>query len=404
MKIAIIGSTLSGNKGAASMLEASIQTITSKDPKATFSVFTVYPDEDEKFNTYKNVKLFSAKPLFLGAILNPLTLLYKILPPLRPLLRRQKHVKALAEADVLLDEGGITFVDGRAKFLIYNVATILPGIMTNTRVVKCSQAMGPFNTWINKFVAKLLLPRVDTICARGALTYKYLKILGLKNVIESTDYAFLMDVSTEEAKQAEQVIKRSGSKFGSKEKTIVVMPSEVIRKKAEKNGEDYVRYNRDFIKYLLGRDYKVLLLAYSARKDRDSRHNNDLPVCRDIASDIDNGNFTFVDEELSAQQLRHIIGKADIAVTSRFHAMIAALTMATPPLVIGWSHKYAEIMDMFGLKESALDSKNLDHKALQVAFESVSKDRQKIRTAIKKHLPAVKKSANRQVDTIVSKP
>lgn len=385
------------------MLEASIQTITAKDPKTTFSVFTVYPEDDRRFNNYKKVELLSAKPLFLGLVLNPLALLYKILPPLRPLLRRQKHIRALAEADVLLDEGGITFVDGRAKFLIYNVATILPGIFTNTRVIKCSQAMGPFNTWINKFTAKLLLPHVDTICARGAQTYKHLKELGLKNVIESTDYAFLMETSKEEAKHAEQIIKQNGFNFDLKHKTAVVMPSEVIRKKTEKSGEDYIGYNRDFIKYLLERDYKVLLMAYSARKGRDSRHNNDLPVCRDISKGIDNKNFTFIDDELSAQQLRHIIGKADIAVTSRFHAMIAALSMRTPPLVLGWSHKYAEIMDMFGLKESALDSKNLDQKALHAAFENVSKDQQKISTAIKKHLPAVKKSASRQVETIVSK-
>ncbi len=320
------------------------------------------------------------------------------------MLRRQKHIRALAEADALLDEGGITFVDGRGKFLIYNVATILPGIFTNTRVVKCSQAMGPFNTWMNKFTAKLILPHVDTICARGALTYKHLKTLGLKNVIESTDYAFLMETSREEAKQAEQIVRQSGFKFGSNGKTVIIMPSEVIAKKAEKNGEDYIGYNGNFIKYLLERDYKVLLMAYSARKNRDSRHNNDLPVCRDIASGIDHKNFTFIDDELSAQQLRHIIGKADIAVTSRFHAMISALSTKTPPLVVGWSHKYAEIMDMFGLKESALDSNNLDQKTLQAAFESVSKDQQKIRTAIKKHLPAAKQSAYRQVISIVSKP
>lgn len=399
-KIVVIGSTLSGNKGAASMLEASIQTITAKDSAAIFSVLTVYPEDDKRFNTYKNVKLLTAKPLFLGAILNPLALLYKILPPLRPLLRRQKHIKALAEADMLLDQGGITFVDGRAKFLIYNVATILPGILTNTKVLKCSQAMGPFNTWINRFTANLLLPHVDTICARGAQTYKYLKGLGLENVIESTDYAFLLETSREEARQAEQVVKQNGFKFGSGGKAVAVMPSEVIRKKAEKKGDDYIGYNRDFIKYLLANGHKVLLMAYSARKGRESRHNNDLPVCRDIAKGISHENFTFINDELSAQQLRCIIGKADIAITSRFHAMIAALSTATPPLVVGWSHKYAEIMDMFGLKESALDSENLDQKKLQVAFEKVAEDPQKISHTIKQHLPAVKRSAQRQVDAI----
>lgn len=403
MKFTIIGSTLSGNKGAASMLEASIQTISAQNPGAEFTLLTVYPEEDKKFNAYNNLEILPAKPLFLGVVLNPLALLYKILPPLRPLLRKQKHIRAIANADAFLDQGGITFVDGRAKFLIYNVATILPAIFIGTRVIKCAQAMGPFNTGINKFVAKLILPRLDTICARGAQTYEHLNSLGLKNIIESTDYAFLMDISKSEAEQADKTLKTSGYKFSAHKKNIAVLPSEVVRKKAEGNGQDYISYNVDFIDSLLSHGDHVLLMAYSARAGRDSRHNNDLPVCRDIAARIEHDNFTFIDDELSAQQLRHIIGRMDMIVASRFHAMVASLAMATPPLVVGWSHKYAEIMDMFGLKESALDSSKLDNKDLQRAFDVLSGNQAKVEAVIKKHLPEVRESAYRQVGVITQK-
>lgn len=400
MRYAIIGSTFSGNKGAASMLEASIQTITAKDPDAKFYVFTIYPKQDAVLNTYQNVELLSLKPLFLGLIVNPLALLHKIIVPLRPLLRKQKHVRAIAEADVFLDQAGITFVDGREKFLIYNVATMLPPLLIGTRVVKCSQAMGPFSG-INRFIAKIILPHIDTICARGAITRQYLDTLGLDNVMDATDYAFLMDISEDEKRTADNLLKDNGLMIDEASKTVAVMPSEVVRKKTESSGQDYVAYNKDFINYLLGGGYRVLLMAYSARADIDTRHNNDLPVCRDIAVSIRHKNFVFIDDELSAQQLRHIISRMDMVVVSRFHAMVAALAVATPPLVVGWSHKYAEIMEMFGLQSSALDSRALDQKALQTAFEQLVGGRSQAESAIKECLPKVKENARLQVDVII---
>lgn len=402
MNYAVIASTFSGNKGATSMLEASIQTITKQDKNAKFSVFTVYPEQDKKFNAYSNVTLLNGKPLYLGLVINPLTLLYKVIPPLRPLLRKNAAVNALAEADVLLDQGGITFVDGRTKFLIYNVATLLPGLFTNTKVIKCSQAMGPF-TGINRFIAKLILPKMHVICARGAKTREFLNTLGLKNVIDATDYAFLMDITAQEKKHADALLNTYKFKKSTNTKTIGVLPSEVLRKKAANNGEDYVGFVHDFVISQLSGGHQVVLMAYSARGNTDSLHNNDLPVCRDIAQGINDKNFIFIDKEVSAQQLRHIIGKMDIVVTSRFHAMIAALTMNVPPIVVGWSHKYAEIMDMFGLNDLALGSDKLESDKLTKLADKAFKDKSGIAKAITENLPNVKESAYRQVLEICKK-
>ena len=41
-------------------------------------------------------------------------------------------------------------------------------------------------------------------------------------------------------------------------------------------------------------------------------------------------------------------------VTSRFHAMISALVERTPLLVVGWSHKYGEVLAQFGLVDAAM--------------------------------------------------
>ncbi len=69
----VIGSTLSGNKGAAAMLESSMQTLNKKFPGSRFTLLTYLPvEQEDKLNTYKNLTILKASPLYLGLVINPL--------------------------------------------------------------------------------------------------------------------------------------------------------------------------------------------------------------------------------------------------------------------------------------------------------------------------------------------
>lgn len=399
MKYAVIASTFTGNLGGASMLEAAIQTISAKDKKAEFSVYSVYPKQDTEANKYKNVNIYDARPLVLALWINPLALLYKILPPLRGLLKKSRLLRPIVEADVLLDQGGVTFVKGRTVFLIYNVATILPAMIVGTPVVKCSQALGDFSGQINKMMAKVFLPRVNTIFARGDMTRSYLDELKLNNVDTSADYAFLLEVSKENNDSVGKlfnsyVIERKG-------KTICIVPSKLVRKKVDRAGGDYVSLIRDFINKLVGDGHDVILLPHSTRFYTDKTHNNDVPVCREIAAGVKSYRFHFINQELNAQQVRAVISRSDILITSRFHGMVSGLTCSVPTLVAGWSHKYKEVMDQFGLAGHALSTKDLNLERLESEFKGIFRDRKQIKKQIQEKFPEVIKSAQTQVDYIV---
>lgn len=400
MKYAVIASTLTGNLGGASMLEAAIQTISARDKKAQFYVYSVYPKQDRIANTYDNVQILNAKPLHLALIINPLALLYKILIPLRTQLKKIPLLRPLVEADVLLDQGGVTFVKGRTVFLIYNVATILPAMFVGTPVVKCSQALGDFTSGLNKGLAKIFLPRVRRIFARGSMTYSYLMKLQLTNTAEAADYAFLMSIS-EENEQATTTLFRS-MVIAREGKTVCIVPSKVLKKKVEKAGGDYVSLWQEFIKRLIGEGYEVVLLPHSTRFDTDKTHNNDLPVCKDIASGIQSHKFHFIQDQLNAQQVRAVIARMDILITSRFHGMVSGLATGVPTLVVGWSHKYQEVMDQFGLSGYALSTKDLSVERLNTEFTGIVKNKKVIKKQIMSKLPDVVGSAQKQVDYILS--
>lgn len=410
-KIAIIGSTLTGNKGAAAMLESSIQTLgTDKE----YFLFSYQPVKEEQIhNHYPNLTIVRADALFLGVVINSLALIYRLLPPTRKFLRDNSvSIYTLTEADVLLDQGGITFVDGREKFLLYNIASILPALLVGTPVIKCSQALGPFKNPINRFMAKKFLPRMKLIISRGKMTQKHLDELGLKNTLEGADYAFLLELTNEEKQAAK---KHYDPQFFKDSKVVGISPSVVMQKKVDKQGKNYKEILAEFSGQLIKKGYKIALLPHSGKKNaktswmdnapvlRELRtsHSNDIILCEEIYKNIkDKENCLFIDDELSSQELRAIIGRCDLFVASRFHAMISSLSMAVPTLVIGWSHKYEEVLAMFSLEKWAFGQDKLTSEYLQERFSELEEQKSKIKTKIKKHLPAVKKKSDKQVKAI----
>lgn len=401
MKYAVIGSALSGNKGAAAMLESGVQQLSERDPEARFVLLSMYPRSDAQQNEYRNMTVLDASPLRLGVLINGAALLHRLLPPLRKAIQDAvPEVKALATADVLLDQGGITFVDGRGKFLVYNVASILPALFVGTPVVKCAQAMGPFREPANRYAAKALLPRMAAIVSRGAVTHEHLDELGLTNVTEGADLAFTLDVTEQDAARAREAVDTSFFDGGD---VVGVSPSAVLRKGAEARGEDYVGEVARLVDHITGElGRPVFLVAHSARGNTDKTHNNDLPLCREIYARLqDTSKVLFVDAELGSQGLRYLIGRCDLFVASRFHAMVSSLATGVPTLVIGWSHKYREVLDMFGLAEWALGHDAATEEGVRAKLGELVERRAAVREQLAAALPAVREKALRQVDVIL---
>ncbi len=63
---------------------------------------------------------------------------------------------------------GVSFVDSRGFVMnTYAFVSILVPMLLSLPVVKYSQALGEFKNFINKTYAKIILPHLKLICARG---------------------------------------------------------------------------------------------------------------------------------------------------------------------------------------------------------------------------------------------
>jgi polysaccharide pyruvyl transferase WcaK-like protein len=108
-----------------------------------------------------------------------------------------------------------------------------------------------------------------------------------------------------------------------------------------------------------------------------------------------------IDAPLTAGELRRLVAGSRVLVTSRFHAMISGLATCTPTVVVGWSHKYREVLDDFGLAGLGMDSAVLaDPTTVVDAVVDCAGRRDEIASTISAALPAVQEKSMRNFAVI----
>ncbi|WP_319549676.1 polysaccharide pyruvyl transferase family protein [Desulfogranum marinum] len=401
MKYLISGVAITGNKGASGMAEALIQNISKKDSEAFFYIMSYYPKADVKTilphkssiinGSPKSVVLlfFSSIWIFAGRLLHLPKKLYIF----------NTTLKAIEQCDYWLDASGISFVDGREKFLIFNVLSILPGLALKKKIVKVSQALGPFNSTINRFVAKLILPRLSLICSRGEQTSEHLRLLGLsQNIKNYPDITFSLQLNENNFKRIEKYIPKD-----TNNKIIGVSPSQVMYELCNERKIDYLSVLSAHIEMLHNLGNDIIIFPHSIRINTQATHNNDMLVLKKLVQMLpQHVNITLVTDDLSAADLRALISKCDILVASRFHALISALAVNTPVLVLGWSHKYREVLRQFDLEKYSLSFDNMHTNNLNLLYNLVLENYDEIRSTMSKSLTIVTKRCNGFYDELVA--
>lgn len=406
--IAIVGGTLWGNRGAEAMLVTTIGQIRKQFPDARFKVFSYYPARDAQLCQDAAIELLDYRPLTLGLKVLPLVMLCGLLKLLRirmPRFLLGKQISALQQCDVLLDVGGITFCDGREIFLLYNVLSLLPAFVLHVPVVKMSQALGPFKNPINRFLASRILPKCHHVFARGQITAGHLRELGLPRHLwsEASDIAFVFEeelsLTTENALQVEELDREIASRSCQKQ-VVSIVPSSLVFKKSPA----YVDLLTGLVRQLLAADVYVVLLPNATRADSDQGRNNDLVVIRQVLqalqencpSDIEK--LSAVTFDVNTESIRRLMRFSDLVVTSRFHGMVAALSAAIPVVVIGWSHKYGEVLADFEFEQFSFDHASTGTEIIPTVLELLQVP--ELRQTLSGNLAQVKESSQSQFDFV----
>jgi colanic acid/amylovoran biosynthesis protein len=385
-KFVITAGTLTGNRGSEAMVTTCIQQIKNIFPTSKICIASSYPKQDFKeldkvyLKKYSDIYIYSGTPFSLIFQSLPLSLIAKIAPWLkRNKLKNFGTILDLLNSDIVFDVAGVSFIDGREKFLPFNILSIFPFLLHKRKVIKLSQAMGPFNNLINRSSANIVLNKCTKVFARGNTTMHNLeKLKNKKNFSLAPDITFSLRSSDL------NIFNKRRNKY------IAIAPSSLVMNKSKK----YVNEMVKIIKELQLDGFEIKFIIHSWRKSRFSR-NNDLIVAKKINSQLKH-KIELLGLDKNSMEIRKEISNFQLIIVSRFHAMISALCTATPLLVIGWSHKYKEILDLFEMEsEYCVDYLHFDRRLVIKKIYSIYNNTDQISNSINKYLPKIKKETNK---------
>ena len=394
-QISIIGATLTGNQGAAAMLETTIGEVSQRFPEAEFVIHSYFPEADKAACSSPKVRfvdaspkalVLSAVPAFVDGIVRRIGLRW-------PNFLMPASLREIRNSRVLLDVSGISLADGREKFLPFNLLCNWPAMLVGTPVVKLSQAMGPMKGAATRLTARFLFKRMHKVFGRGATTMKMIEDAAPQDTrAMAADIAFLYREDYALLPHWSDTLDGLIADLkDSKEETIAISVSSVMVKMVETTGGDYVEAIASLVERLVGDGYRVVIFPNACREGTDSTRNNDIPIIEALSAKLGGARerVHLVTHVVNTAAIRRLLAEADALISSRFHAMVAALSLGTPTLVLGWSHKYEEVMDMFGGESRFIAAADMSIDAVSEAVGELLSNRELIRGAYAAHRGAV---------------
>ena len=135
----------------------------------------------------------------------------------------------------------------------------------------------------------------------------------------------------------------------------------------------------------------------------DRLFNNDLPILKNIRDNVSDAARQYlitVEQDIYANDIRMIIAQCETVIVSRFHAMVMALSVGIPPIVVGWSHKYVEVMKQFEMENSVSDFEAMNAGQILAAVTESVQNKKALSDRILGKLPEIVRSSQTQIDFV----
>ena len=392
MKILAYGASLKNNFGGPSILYGVYEIWNSKIPDLEIVyIDSVRPGED--FFGTNNIPLkIIPHPKKRRRKWLPVLLLYKLFG--RFVLSRadQELLEEFLSADAVIDLWGINFSDKlgmpRSRMILfYNNMYHLTARLLKKKFIKYTSSFGPILTPQTRRAATFFLgQRTDLILCRERHSQKVLEELGLRTpLLVCPDSALAMKPEPVPESCLPEIFRRN------KPVISISVSYQIIRQ--WKSDEAYLDIMVRLIQFLIGEFSSTILLI----PNEIGLPYDDLSVAEDIyalCAQKDSIHILAV-EHLSAPQLKYIISRCEMMLASRYHSVAASLSMGIPTVVIGWHHKYEELLSLYGQVNYLLDCESCSIDEILRAIKQVWNTRTEIRQEIASHSEEIRKELDK---------
>jgi polysaccharide pyruvyl transferase WcaK-like protein len=255
--------------------------------------------------------------------------------------RRRFGIVAEAQIDAVLDASGFRYTDDDRYGA--RSARELEGNARRWRdrgktVVLLPQALGPFRTAPVREPFMRALEAVDLVYARDARSEAHVRELapGDERIRRAPDFT----ITLEGRRPADLE-----SRVGVGPFACLVPNDRMLERTSPEIAAGYTDFLRTCAREVTTLGLRPVLVLHEA--DRDA------PFVERLRDAL--GPDPRVVAEADPLVLKGILGAATVVISSRYHALISAMSQGVPVVATGWSHKYATLLEDFGIAGQLID-------------------------------------------------
>ena len=401
--IMIVGGNFIG-KGAEAMMFTVREAVEAAIPQAVFWVQPVYEAERPRFEEhgFRTVKrrrtpVRDAVDLALGLC---------GLSRRRPATPQQIGPEGISNAyrvsDAVIDVSGFRSSDQIGpKRAVGRLARYAWARRAGNKFLFMPQSWGPFeNRWV-RWSTRLMLRNAELVCAREDLSAEYLtksRCIAPERIVLAPDIAFQFKAAAPE--RGREVLAKAGL-TNFRDPLVALTPNMRVfeRTKGQGNENPYltglVRITEHFLRNTAA---SILLIPH----EDSAFAANDPELCEMIAERAnDPARVIQLSAKESAADIKAVIGLTDLHVASRYHGLIAALSMRVPSAVIGWSHKYDEVMREVGQADLVTDPVRRSADGILEVVVQAWTQRTALRGALEERVPQLEKRSQLAIERMI---
>ena len=261
------------------------------------------------------------------------------------------------QVDLILEASGFAYGDQwPLRFLQNTAKEVVRFAKAGKPFVFMPQAFGPFKTEDSKAAMRDIIHNARLIFVRDPVSLQHLQscVPNLPDsVVLTPDFTVGLT-----ARPNDEIPAMPGP-------YVALIPNNKVVSKfnhadAEKMRADYIAAFAAAANKLAAQGMQCVLVNHEGKEDAQ--------LCEEIAAKAP---CTIVQIE-DPLAVKAFIGKAELAISSRFHGAVNALSQGVPCIATSWSHKYHAMMSDFGMGDycvAELSEQNLLH-ALQQLLDN----------------------------------
>ena len=271
------------------------------------------------------------------------------------------------------------------------------------------QTIGPFNHIYTRLLAKKVLNKVN-LYVRDRDCLEYLEKIGVKNIFDSRDLAFL-DLPLQ---SDNKVINNILNKYDIKNKRYITIVPSGLTESYTKDRESYINGQVNIIKSLMKNEKLeidvVILLSHVLSPEYVDDRNIIKEIMKRIGDEYKNKLIPVYDELLSSEA-RIILGNGLFSITGRMHAAVSTYQMGKPSLALSYSVKYKGVLGSgLGMNELIIEANNDEIwkgdkivEQVNMKVNYIIENYDELINHIKVKLLEVKEMVNLQIEDIANK-